>query len=262
MANNIRVEEFSRQIKRKLGLVTYPATLGDASGVIYEPGKPGYVRVRYRTAAGLSLPPVVRMRAVLPPDPDTAVLVGYDKQGELAVIEGDFDGLLAQGVNPMVMNAADRNVYGYTASSSINIALSHAVSTPDTASTDVAVRSWIYVLDGTWYYFPGERVDLSVSIPAAGLHCLAGLYLKTDQTIEVLVSTDKDLLDPLGLDDVQEIETAKTAGSIPIWFWALGDGQTTITDADSFLDGRQFINVSSGAGTDNNALFLAWRGYR
>lgn len=247
--SNLDFDDTRRQIRRKLGLEVYFATLGDANGIVQEPNRPGYCRVRYTTAAGLSLPPVVKLRAVVPMNPGLPVVVSYDERGDLAIIAGDFDGLVASGSNPFILNPADRNVYGFTGQTQIVTALSHAVSTSNTPSTDVAVRSWIYLQEDTWYYFPGERVPLASFIPAAGLQCLAGLYLKDDLTIEVLASTDKDLLDPLGLDDVQEIHDAATAGSIPIWFWRLADDQSEVTDVDSFLDGRQFLNtITSSTG--------------
>lgn len=255
----LTTEEVSKLVQRKLGLVVFPAVLGDENGVVYDDpaARNGLVRVRYTTAAGLSLPPVVRMKAVLPPNPGTSVLVGYDKQGELAVLEGDYAGMLAQGVNPLVMNAADPNVYGYTNQISITTALSHAISTPNVASTDVAVRAWIYVEDDVWHYFAGERVALASFIPAAGLQCLVGLYLKTDDTIEAFASTDKDLLDPLGIADIQEIHDQITTGSKPVWFWRLHDAQTRITDADSFLDGRQFINAVTDSSASGGSLIDA-----
>lgn len=255
-----QTDSLARYIRKRFRLDTYTAVLGDADGVVPENLRPGYVRVRYTTAAGLSLPPVVRMRANLPLNPGLAVIVGYDSQGELAVIEGDFSGMASQGINPLIGNTADPTIYGYTSQSTIMTLLSHALSLAGAASTDVAVRTWIYCLDGIWYYFPGERVALGGYIPAAGLQCLAGLYLKTDQTIEVFTSTTKNLLDPLGLDDVQEIQASASAGSLPVWFWKLADAQTSITDADSFLDGRQFVNVSNASpDADNSARFLAWR---
>lgn len=260
----LSTEDTAKLIQRKLGLVVFPATLGDANGVVYDDpvARNGLVRVRYTTAAGLSLPPVVRMRATLPPNPGTSVLVGYDKQGELAVLEGDYTGMLVQGVNPLVMNAADPNVYGTINQTSIVTALSHAIATPNVVSTDVAVRAWIYLEDDVWHYFPGERVALSSFIPSSGTHVLVGLYLKTDDTIETFDSTPRDLLDPLGITDVQEIHDQATAGSKPIWFWRLYGGLTNILDKDSFLDGRQFINsvlnssASGGSLVDANTYII------
>lgn len=258
--NKIQFNNTQRAIRKRLGLDTYAATLGDANGQVKENNRPGYVRVRYTTAAGQSLPPVVRMRANLPLQPELSVRVGYDSQGELAVIEGDFDGMESQGVDPMIANTADTSIYGYINQSSILTLLSHALTTGNSPSTDVAVRAFIYLLDGVWLYFPGERVALSGYIPGAALQCLAGLYLKSDQTIEVFVSSDKNLLDPLGFDDLTEIHAQASSGSLPVWFWRLHEAQSSITEADSFLDARQFINVSNAtAGTDNSARYLSWR---
>jgi hypothetical protein len=70
------------------------------------------------------------------------------------------------------------------------------------------------------------------------------------------VSSDKNLLDPLGFDDMAEIHAQIVSGSIPVWFWRLHEAQTSIIEEDSFLDARQFINVASG---DSSSQFLAWR---
>jgi hypothetical protein len=255
--NQILFYDTQRALRKRLRLDTYTATLGDANGQVAENNRPGYVRVRYTTAAGLSLPPVVRMRANLPLSPGLAVIVGYDSQSELAVIEGDFTGMIMQGFNPMIGNSADTSIYGNISQSAIMTLLSHALTTADTPSTDVAVRAFIYVLDGTWHYFAGARVALAAYIPGADLQCLAGLYLDpADDTIDVFVSSDKNLLDPLGFDDIAEIQAQTTSGSLPVWFWQLKDEQTSITEEDSFLDARQFINTP---GIDFTARYLAWR---
>lgn len=247
----LQTEDLAKLVQKKLGLVVFPATLGDENGVVYDnpAARNGMVRIRYTTAAGFSLPPVVRMRATLPPNPGTSVLVGYDKQGELAVLEGDYAGMMAQGVNPLVMNAADPNVYGFTNTVSITTLLCFPRTTPNVNSTDVGVKAWIYVENDVWHYFPGELVALDSFIPSTGLHCVVGLYLKTDDTIETFASTPKSVLDPLTITlDVQEVHDQITAGSKPVWYWRLYGDQTAILDKDSFLDGRQFINVASSGG--------------
>jgi hypothetical protein len=52
-----------------------------------------------------------------------------------------------------------------------------------------------------------------------------------------------------------------------VHLWVLENGMAELTEAHDYMDMRQFLNISTdtsggGGSTDENALFLAWRGYR
>lgn len=254
MVKGVEFSQVKRDFLRAIGQEWYRASLGDGDGIIYEPGRPGYVRVRYVTANELSLPTTVRMRATIPMRPGIAVIVQWSAFDRgYAVVAGDFDGLEQQEVSPLVMNAADPNAYAFKPSDFIPMLMSHPFTTPEADSLKVAVREFPYLdASGTWHFFGGVEggVDLTSSIPGGtAQHRLAGLFLKTDDTIEVSASTAQSQLDPLVLADVQECQAGASAGSLPVWFWRLYTGQTAIVNEDSFLDGRQFISRNAVGGT-------------
>src|SRR5574342_207793 len=244
-------ENVRRMIQARLNLNKRRASLGDANGVVYVPGKQGYVYVREKQADGLGIRKEVRLHplANIRIEPGLAVLLGYDDDNELCLMQGDFSGQLQQGANPWANNPLDP-AFKFVNQDSITTLLSHSTSP---LSMSVVVRSWIYITDNTAYSVPTTLVDLTASVPAAGNHLLAGLFVKTDQTIEVKLSTAQSELDPLDLTDVQECVTGATAGSSPCWFWRLYGGQTVVNDkrfadgGDSFLDGRQIIAPIPGA---------------
>lgn len=222
------LQQRSRQrIRRRLKLDNQKAILGDADGIVKEPGEAGLVRVRYVTAAGFSLPETVRLRTVVPIFPGLPVLVGYDDDLKKAVTNIDWEGCVSAGIDPFIANPADREVYGFKNQESIITLLSRPTTPP---SLSVVVLPFIYRdSSNTWHWFnPSAAVDLTSSVPSSGNHLVAGLFLKTDDTIEVKLSTAQNEVDPLGLSDVQECQAGATAGSKPVWFWRLVGSMTEI----------------------------------
>lgn len=248
MPNDPTILQLKRKFARKARLERFSALLADNNGVIYEPGLPGYVRVRQYGANGqLSAPFAVRSRGMVNMLPNRPVQLGYDETDRLCIVSADFDGIIAQNASPLTDNASDPNVYSVSNQSQI-IPLVSSPTNP--ASTNVRVVSWIYYDgDASVYQFTGALVDLSSYIPTSGNHRLAGLFLKYDRTIEVKTSTTKSTSDPISIDDASECYLARSPGSKAVWFWRLHDNQASITNADSFLDGRQFI------APDNPALY-------
>lgn len=232
-----------QKVRRRLGLEEYRAVLGDANGVIYDDPvkRPGYVRVRYLTAAGLSLPPVVLCDSYVGPmAPGTPILLRYNSDGELCVTKPNVTGQIAAGFNPLYNNPADQTMTKHVETSAIVPLLCHPTSP---VSMNVMVREFCYKRGKTANLFAGALVDLTAYVPAAGDQCLVLLSLKTDNTIEVTQSDDQSMIIPLDLTDVQEAVDDATAYSIPVWFWRLADGQTTVIDTDSRMDFRHFINI-------------------
>lgn len=256
MSNNtsINITEARNFVRRRLRLDTFRAVLGDVNGVIDEPGRPGYVRVRRYTSDGLGQYEVVRERGMTVRTPNTPVKLGYDTDDELAVIESDFGGQLAQGTNPVLNNPLNQDVYKWTGQSELTTLFCHALTTATTPSTSVAVRAWIYTRHNTIQRFAGAQVDLSSVIPAVGLHRIAVVFVTYANSTEVVASTTKNTLDPIDLTDVQECFDNRTPGSYPVWAWKLADAQTSITENDKWLDCRGILNVDSIDGVDTFAL--------
>lgn len=241
---DITVEAVRRQWRKTNRVDRWRAVVGDENGTIRDPSRKGYVLVRIQQANGLSAPKSVRWRATAVLKRGMPVMLGYDSDYELAVVDYDFDGQVSVGVDPAINNPADPAIYNWTSQNSIVTLLSYPLSTQGTPSTAVGVRAWIYVVDGVLKHFAGTTVELSSYIPTSGLHCVAVLFLTNENTIEVQVSTTKSVLDPLTLTgDIQSCLDARSDFAIPIATWRLHDGQTAITEQDFFLDLRAIINV-------------------
>ena len=244
------IDNLKADLGKKLNLVPIRAVLGDASGVLYDPLNPnsGYVYIRQRTSNGLSTAQKVRgpyQGSGVQMTPGAAVIVKWDADGQLFVASPDFQATLSAGQNPVQSNAGDANSNGWTNQSGIVTLVSHCTAP---FSTSVVVRGWMPITLSplTITQFPGAQVDLSGFIPTAGNQCLACIFLMADlATIEVKASTTKPATDVITVADIQECLSAATVGDKPIWAWRLHDAQTTIIDADSWLDLRQFLNLES-----------------
>lgn len=235
------VDFLVRKFRRKFNLDKERALLGDASGVIYEPNRKGYVRVRKQAANGLfTAPAVVRLgRAQVNMTPNKAIWLGYDEDDEVTVIGPDFSGQLAQGDNPYSNNMGDRNLYAYTNQDSIVTLLSHA---RQPASMTVAVRGFYSISETAVTEFPGGTITLQA--PTYGTqHRLAAIFLKSDMTLEATYGTVQSIVEPLDTSDMTECVLNKTAYAIPIAFWRVYGSQTVVIDTDKWADGRQFINI-------------------
>lgn len=235
------------RIQRNLGIERpREAKLGDDNGVVFEPGKASHVRVTYITSSGEGWPQTVRRslhsmayRTGLP------VLVYYDPDIQDYRVKPNDLGMESAGMNPFLNDVADDLTGGFVdlAKSAL---LYSAPTTPPSLS--VTVKSLFYIRGGVAHLFEGSGgVDLTASIPAtSGEHGLIGLFLKTDDTIEIITGTAKSAVDEFTLADVQELVTGATAGSLPVGIWTLYNGQPTISDQDRFgMDPRQFLNVTA-----------------
>lgn len=252
--------QLANDFQTRLGLRFRRASLGDANGRIDEPGRPGYVRVRFPVQGGFSEYVTVLNKAGTNKTPGTGVIVGIDVDSdELAALRLDFQALLSQGINPTASNPADPNASYYIQQMRLVTFACHPIST-SADSMLVAVQTGTVIdLDAdTLTLFAGAQVDLEPYIPGgAGEWCLACIFWKTDNTLEVLTSTPKTSMNDLGIDDINECFAARTTGSLPIWAWQLYNGQTGIAagapanGGDDFMDLRPlwFMLQSGGTGT-------------
>lgn len=223
------------------------AILGDGNGVLYDSNNPnsGYVWVRQLTSNGLST--AQRVRSPYQGAPvimanGTPVILKRDSDKQLFVAGPDFQGSIAVGVNPAVNNASDPQSNKWVNQGNIITAGCYPTIPP---SLKVWVNAWIVVINNVAYQLPGVQADLTALVPAAGNHCLATVFVKSDfASVEAVASTAQSTLDPLDITDFQETLNGKSLGSIPNWSWKLQGGQTTIADTDSFLDCRSLWNTN------------------
>lgn len=233
--------EVQKILDRATGRTSRSATIGDADGVVYEPGRPGYVRVTYPASSGRTYPTVVRLRVGIKLDPGTPVIVGLDRNNQPAVIDIDFDGMERADWNPYTGATTNKEVSNTDLNTS-PILLSTAFGAANPLY--VTVFPFRYIKNGILHNFAGVEggIDLSSYIPGSGgQQCVVGIFLTPSDTHEIQVSTDTD--NPVGDTDIQECITQATVGSIPVAYWKLRYGQTLITDTDKLDDGRQWINI-------------------
>lgn len=248
---------FGQKFRRRMRVEALTGKLGDRDGdgaVVYVPGRPGWAYVREPQAGGFGAPVARRINGIIDPTRDRYVILAYAENNELVIQGRDFDATAASGGQPAKQpgdpNTADT---GWLYQERLATLFSHSYTTTNGGpSTDIGVRAWLYIRSGTLTGFPGARIDAASFIPSAGQHRVVTVFLKTDNTLELIGSTAKSIVDPLTYtDDVQDTLDNATAGSVPIWAWILKDNQSAITDADKWLDLRNLINdpQAGGGGT-------------
>lgn len=252
------VDEFARDrqlVRRKLGLESIPASLGDANGVIYTPGRPGFYEVRIATGLNsdgsprFSQPASVRLKLgmSLTITPGAALWLNYDENNELVITGGNGAAQAQQGINPIQQNPLDPYMQGKVNQAEVLTLNSNPTTPPGTL---VYVKAWPVIASGTMYVFPGGTIDLDSFIPAAGEHCICVIGIQGDYaTLEAFASTAKATTDPIDLTDYQEALDGLSANTTPAWFYRLHDDQTEILDEDKWLDIRQMVNTASGGGS-------------
>lgn len=230
------------QFRRILGLDDRSAIIGDSAGVIYEPGRSGFVRVRYPSSDGFSYPTVVRLGITAQLSVGLPVKVGY-RDGEpqvksldnKAVDAGNWNGYTGTTTNKET-NAVDLN------SSPILLSSAFGSAKP----LYVTLLNFKYIRNGVLHSFSGVSggINLSSYIPgSADQWGVVGLFVTPSDTSEVKASAAQSTSEPLTDTDMQECITASTDGSIPVAFYKLTHGQTLVSDTDKYWDARQWINI-------------------
>lgn len=113
--------------------------------------------------------------------------------------------------------------------------------------------------DGTFAIFKAIDVDiLTGNVPSAGNQVVVCVWLKTDNTTEVTVSSEEPVSTLLKQDTttaltlINECAAAATAGAMGIWSFIVYDTTTAITGANKFHDLRGIVGMggtSSSSGT-------------
>lgn len=243
-------ESTVQELRKRLGLETFYATIGDSddlqSATIKEPGRPGYIRVRLQNDDMPYRVVKSSMLGAFTPLPGVAVELKYDSRGELAIVQGDFNGLLQAGINPEIYNSGDPAMSAFNQTDGLLPLLSGAVSGGNTAAAqtnEVFVNRFRFVDKyNVVRDFPGALLDLSAYVPPANQHRYVALFLKIDDlTIEVKTSTAKATITPLADSDKQECYNTRSDGTIPVFLWRLHDAQSYITNKDRIEDLRPWM---------------------
>lgn len=254
--NNSRLQSARQQLNRSVGKPVFRAILGNRSGQIYVPNQKGYVFVREILGVNADgSPSYSEAFPVL--DSNGTNYVTYigapvkcvwdNDENDYTVSGNDRQALINAGVNPSVNNANSLYLQDVDLSKA-TIFKSTPIATVNTDTMKVSVYSIIYIdAKGERHYFRSGKVDLTSHVPSSGLHRLALIWLNTDNTLGVSVSTPKAELLPLTVsDDLDEcLSNPPSPRAIPNAAYRLYGGQTTVVGSDVWIDIRQWINAPS-----------------
>lgn len=243
-ANAIKIQQLNKQWRFVSRADIRAASLGDTNGVVWVSA--GLVNVRYTASGnntdGLGWPTVVKMEVNIPDEPGTPVIVGLDEEYEHAVLKTFSNGVLQAGGSPSG---------GVTGNNSLRrtdleqVPYLKTVPVGPSAPLYLYTMVFQYIRGKTYHGFTAALTDMSSYIPGtSGIRKAIGVFLKPDDTIEIVQGDNEYIADPIIIGtSLQPILNRATVGSIPTSFWNLYYGQTEIADTDRLLDARQWINI-------------------
>lgn len=258
---NAEIDALVQELKKRLGLIKYFATLGDSddlsAAIVDEPGRSGFVRVRLELDDVPFRTVKCGLLGAYSPFPGSPVIVGYDEKGDLAIEKADFDAIVEAKGNPLIYNSGDNRLTAFNQTDGLLPLSCGAVSSAaGTLTNEVFVNSFRFVdKTNTVQWFKGALVDLTALVPGANLHRYVALFLKDDLTIEIIGSTPIATITPLTESDKQECFDTRDVLSIPIALWRLHNSQTVVTNPDKIEDLRPWQQPPGGPG-----LNQAWNG--
>jgi hypothetical protein len=246
-----QLQQQGRKVEREVGRTNVPAVLGDGQGNVSLPGNKKwyyYREVLSSDANGTvySAPSIALAAGKnLPEESGTDIIISF--YGEIAVVDGiDPIRYAANGKNARALNPQSAyNKFVLMEYAVIGYAV--PVGTQTTRTMEVYVKPFYYVNEDGDYKTAGDvQADLVSKIPAAvgGLdqHVIVGLFLKSDNTFELVSSTPKLKTDTLThTTDVAEVFAGASARAMPIRTWRVYTGQTLLSITDEFSDIRLWL---------------------
>lgn len=239
-----RFEKKVQKLRVALGFDPLRGYLGDpATGALHVPGRAGYFYVRRDMGDGYLGIEELALEGVLKPDMDLEVVLRYNEDGLLVIAKPSLSAQVQRGRNPLVNNPADQQLWKWISVERFLPALVRPVGTADSPSTRVAILPWVTRRYGGEMLFDLTlELDLAAVIPAAGEQCLVVVGMGFGHTEAVSgVSAARDLNDQFTQADYQAALNRLPAGSVPLQFLRLADGQTAVTQEDFVLDAREII---------------------
>lgn len=257
------IERIAAKYRKQNNLDFIQGVLGTEDGrvLVDEAVSNQLVYVRFRQAGGYTSPSRHYARGNIPlsyagvpvilqrNENNQLEVVGVYREG--GVVAGFGDGLGNTSTAENMWTDAGKWPYLYCT------AMTGGDGTQATASTtEVGVSEWNYIdANGNYTLFPGGLIDLSGDIPDAGEWLVALVYLNQDNELASSISTAQDEnIDPLDFTDRQEALDNAIDLFVPIRFWVLRGGATTITNKDRLEDARIWINDRVGLGSNVRLL--------
>lgn len=263
---NATVYRIRRQYQRQTlqnGGKPREAVIGDADGRFAVPNRSGYVYVRELgqrdDATGdvtYGAPQIVQagLTAGYIPRVGQRVYIGYGINGQLQILSGSFEGMVAQGINPLAINPNAPERQFLKLENATNL-LSLPVNTVGTPGLLVTVYPLIYDQDFTLENYAGtvtaaQKIDLTSFVPTGtGTHRVVMLYLRTtDGTIQTVGSVPQPTSEAFDFTDALECDEQRDADTIPIRGYQLLDSTITMTTANLWQDFRQWVNIPEPLG--------------
>lgn len=232
-----------RRLRQLAGVEEEIGILGDGAGAIFVTGKNGYVWVRdpqTHTLRDLPLGSAVTFDSRAHGKP---VRLGYVK-GALSVLGVHREALITGGGNVYIDNPTQAPAVPFIPQQRIMPLVVYPASVSGAPSFELIVRAWMWQDgEGQLHHFNGDRVDLSGLLPPSGDHCWAVVGMKRDGTLEAVAGDAVNVLDPLGLAQLQSAIDRLSAGTMLIWGWVLSGDVDGLSENDINQDLRQFINT-------------------
>jgi hypothetical protein len=177
------------------------------------------------------------------------VWIAHAIDGELSVIMSDRGAMVEQGKSPRGENP--NSPYNkFPKMKHADVFLAQPLNTAQTPGFEVrVVESWYIDDNDVHTTFPGGVIDLTSDVPAVdgdgnNQHLIAGIFINSGGTLESVTSTAQPVETALSWTvDVVEIWNARSARAMPIRFYHLFSGQTLLTVADDWGDGREWITA-------------------
>lgn len=174
------------------------------------------------------------------------VIIGYDLDGEIAVIGADYNATIEVDRNPGAAN------YGDSRTKTLDVAnftplLSYPITPAELTGMLVAVEPYLFVDEsGIWTTFPGAQVDLTSYVPSVvGTKLLAILSLKSNLgTPSIVVTTSIPIDSSLSFSssgDIKDTVSSFKTGVLPIKAYILEEGQVNVGSASNYMDMRAFL---------------------
>lgn len=162
----------------------------------------------------------------------------------------DFDELVRANFDPHQTNALDPSLHYPLIET-----LQNLQAFPNDNATVRIMPSIYRKADGTYSIFKAIDVDiLTGNVPSSGNQVVACIWLKTDNTAEVTVSSEEPVSTLLKVDPttaltlINECASAASAGAMGIWSFILYDDTTAITGTNKFHDLRGIVGIGGTSG--------------
>jgi hypothetical protein len=250
---NIKRERVRREYRKQIGVFeeTYLAAV---NGVVRIPGGKMWVHdlagadINGNATYGAPYQLRIKPGASIDPRPNWKVNV-VTIRGIKYIESMNFDELERIGYDPHQTNPLDPSL-----KFSLVEHLQNLQSFPNGNATVRVMPSIYRKADGMYGIFGTIAEDiLNGNVPGADMQVVVCLWLQSDNTIAVTVSSeetaDTDLkLDPTtALTLINECAAAAPAGSLGIWSYIIWDDTTALTNKNKFHDLRGIVGVGGGS---------------